>query len=470
MPAARYHEPNSLDYVLFAGDAALRAGGLPGSNCLGLFCLEGRVDVVGLRRAIAALYDVHPVANARLVQSGPGRRPRWRLGASQPDWTRALVVHEIPPTGTGAVHAAAEELLNQPLDPTREPPVQWHVLRAPDGNDVVAIRWPHPLMDAKGGELFHVELNRLYHEPGHAVVEADGADDPITAWINRCPRRQQRRLLRETVRNRPPSDPPPATLAQPSSDQPPGRYRYSVRTLDADAHGRVRQNAAACCGLGGLSAYQAASALRAMQRTLRCDATANLRFSTRWLMSLRPPRNPRGMFFNAFSFVPLEVGPEEVADRNAVACRFADRIRPALRAQIRLGQRPSRRRERDQAATNEDVDPSGLPFLLVTRAARRLPFWLLRSHRLRAAFGATPPALPMSQIGPFVKPLETFCNCRVRNYLGMFTVPPTRGYTLQINEFNGQLNLLLAYLDGRVDERTADAYLDLLVADLLEDQ
>lgn len=470
MPAERYHEPNSLEYVLFAGDAALRAGGLLGSNCVGLLCLEGRADVVGLKRAIAALYEVHPIANARLVHSGLGRRPRWRLGTSQPDWTHALTVHDLPPAGGDPVHTAAEEFMNQPLDPTREPPVQWRVLRAPDGNDVVAVRWPHPLTDAKGGELLHVEVNRLYHERALVVDVADSADDPIRTWIDRCPRRQQRRLLHETVRNRPPSDPPPATLAHTTSDQPPGRYRYAVRTLDADTHAKIRENAAACCGLGGLSAYQAASALRAMQRTLRCDATANVRFTTRWLMSLRPPRNPAGLFRNAFSFLSLEVGPDEVVDRNAVACRFADRIRPALRAQIRVGRLPSRRRERDPAAADEDVDPSGLPFLLLTRAARRLPFWLLRSHRLRAAFGATPPALPMSQIGPFVKPLETFCGARVTNYIGMFTVPPTRGYTLQINEFDGQLILLLAYLDGRVDPRTADAYLDQLVADLLEAQ
>lgn len=123
--------------------------GRPNNAILVLDC-DGPLAVDRLRAALAALTPSLPWVDGRLRRGFPWGYLRWQVrGKPAPP-----AVDELTLAPGQTLAEALETILNRGIDPRREAPLRFTVLRNSATNDTaLAMSWSHALMDPRGAEL-----------------------------------------------------------------------------------------------------------------------------------------------------------------------------------------------------------------------------------------------------------------------------------------------------------------------------
>src|SRR5262249_23061349 len=163
-----------------------------------LVWLAGRVDVVGLRTALARFSARYPITTARLDKAEDGSASCWRFRPG----AQCLLAEMWPESAEpAAVLDHAAQLLATPALPEDADPIRFHLLHRPDGRDVLILQYNHALMDNNAAVPLLGQLDRLSRS------SADGADrrrdegrQLIRGHFRRFDRERRHQAMRDCVR------------------------------------------------------------------------------------------------------------------------------------------------------------------------------------------------------------------------------------------------------------------------------
>ena len=451
----RYHQPNPLDAVFLAIDDAWRRGGLAGMDIHLHLEFRGRVDVAGIERALRALRRVWPATNARLVRRPFLRRFRWRLDAGESRDADIVDVQELD-GDEAAFERYAEDLLATQLDVRRAAPLRLYVARMRDGNDRMIVRWPHALMDARGGATIVEELARLYDERP-TVNALCSAGDELRRDFGTLDGRMSLRERAAAVwgalgARRRSAAARELRLCPLVNAEECGRMRICIRRLDRDDAARVRDAAMQVCGFGRFADFLRAAAIRALAETVASRDPDGV-FSTMHLLDNRRRRDRGPVCHNVFSAFPIHIPAAVATDRAVVA----DLIRDATVAVLHSG------------ALNRRL--AGL------RLLARIPSGLLsrsvsRGLRLGRSFlplgVSNPPSLPMGFMGPLSRAYESMFGATLVNIYGVRPASPPAGFALNVNQAQGRMNIAGIHYESSVPAEIMQALVDRFVTALTE--
>ncbi|MFQ5807699.1 MAG: hypothetical protein ACE5I3_14735, partial [Phycisphaerae bacterium] len=319
---ARYQYPNPLDLMFFAADAAARRMGLPGIYIHAVFDLRGRLDVGAFERALAALYRLYPTVGARRELSALTGRPRWRLDATPVDPARVVQVHAVVPATQERLRRQIEDLVATQVDSLSPQPVRFHVFRGLAGGDVLVMRWPHALMDARGGTLVLEEIDRLYREaPDPKTLRSAGDErrNDYEQLLARTPRVRRAKMILDWMTTSRAREAEAVQLGQSPASARVGRPRYILRHLTPEQTRQIRDNALRVCGFGRFGDFLRACAIRALHAIRPEPVAPEALYTTLNLINNRKRRQRGPVCWNLTSALPIAVPAGLADDRRLVA-------------------------------------------------------------------------------------------------------------------------------------------------------
>jgi len=451
----RFQVPNPLDLMFFAFDRAARRLGLPGAFIHFNLELGGQLDVEGLKRTLAAVHRVYPATGSRLEWSPVLGRPRWRLDVCPPDLDRVVQVHRLRPATEEELQRRIDGLLGTPVDLVNLPPLQFHVFRGLSGGDLLAVRWPHALMDARGGCVVMEEIERLYQtapDPSALTSAGDELHDDFARLTAGNRAGQGLALLRKWVAPDPSREWRNAQLPVAPELGELGPLRSAVRRLSAGEVRRVHEVSRRLCPSVRFGAFLRACAIRALHHLMPRPQRPRTRYSVPYVIEgrERPCRRPvcRNMFNLERVGVPADLAP----DRAGVARLLHDRTAEMLAGGPTAG----------YLATV--VRLSRLPTAVVAGLVRRSlttepPSW-------QRGELAEPPSLPMGFLRAFTRDMPTFCGARLLRTYAFRPPLPRVGLAAQVAAEQGQLTICGFYFEARA--AMMHRFLDEFTAALLE--
>jgi hypothetical protein len=439
-PARAVQRLSATDRVLLAVDRTVRGLGGPGFETQTLLWLGGRVAVAGLRTGLERFSARHPIACARLEGEGSsGSCWRFRPGGRCP-----LEEAWLGSAEEAAVLDHAAGLLSTPVALGDSDPIRFHLLHRPDGRDVLLLQYNHALMDNNAAVPLLVQLDRL-SDPGAAGEEGrrDERRGLVPEHLRRFDRERRRRALRDCVRlwgrglrggvvqlGRP---------CPPGSGPP--RLRFALRSLEQPAARALWERLLRAGGLPNLSMALLGSAFRAIARLAPAPApAAHLAAGIGVDLGLRRRAGP--LFGNPVSLVPIRANQGDLGDRDGLAALLARQFRERLQDALDVGML--------QLMPVLCRRPSETRWLLGLGLRQGCSLWY-------AYFGS------LDGVG------DRFCGAAVEDVF--FTGPtwPPMGLTLLISQFRGRLRFLATYFPESVPEPLAGAFLDQLLADLIQE-
>lgn len=451
----RFQYPNPVDLLYFAADEAARRIGLPGPHVHIHLELRGRLDLEGFRRALAALYRRYPAVGARRDLSMLTGRPRWRLGDPAPDLRRVLRVHTVGPATETQLHRQIEQLFTTHLDSVNLPPVHFHIFRGLPRGDVLVMRWSHALMDARGGFLILEALDRLFHRaPDPNTVSSAGdelRDDFARILAQAAPQRRAKMVLERMTGSGAPDavgvqlDPGPL---------PPhlGPMRYLRRYLTPAQTHRAHENSRPVLGSARFSDFLRACAIRAFHHLMPKPLAPGTLYTMKALINHRN-RRQGAVCWNLINALPIAVPARLAEDRALVAKLIRRQMAGHLAAETAIRQYAALR--------------------LLTRLPTAWVAALLKGD-LSARRGAAPlrpsttPSLLLGVIGPFSRPMSTFCGVELLNYYSFGAVQPRPGLLVDVNVTEHGLNVTGVCFESWIGTEILATLLDRFVAELLE--
>ncbi len=443
--------------MFLASDEAARRLGLPSVHIHIHLELGGQLDVPAFKRALTALYHVYPTAAARCEISPLTGRPRWRLDGDPPDLERVVRIHRVEPATEAQLHRQIEDLLTAPIDLVNHPAVRFHVFRGLPRGDVLAMRFAHALMDARGGSLLLEELDSLYEQhPDPATLTSAGDErrcDYADLLAGTSLWRRVNIALRWLRRSGRQAD-RVAQLAQVSlAPSRFGRIRLDVRRLSPEQTRQVQDNALRVCGFGRFGDFLRACAIQALHRVTPQPVAPDAVYKTLNLINNRKRRQRGPVCWNLTSALSIAVPARLADDRRHVAELIQEQMVDHLAT---------------QQALRQFVTLSLLmhaPTSIVASMIRR--GWTAQARR--HGFGlAPPPSLPLGLMGPFSRPMPTFCGVKLINYYGFATVRPRPGLAVDVNLTADRMNICGSHYDGLIPTETLTGLLDGLIERLLD--
>ena len=454
-----YQAINPLDHLFYVGDALRRRVGLPGVNILFLLELEGRLDVVGFQRAVRALHKLYPASAAVLECAPVTGRPRWRLGHAFSSSTAWFEEQRFDPSTPTEMQSRAQELLRRPLDCRRRPPVQFVLWRGLPEGDVLAMRWPHFLMDARGGAVLLEEIQRLYEEkaePDGLSSIGDENRDDVGELLGKLAPKARCTALVSGAKDAQPNEGEILRLGDGPVEYDARGLRFLARPLDAEQTQRIRDASLRVCGFARLGDFLRACAIQALHRTIRPLRRSGCGYTTMQLVDNRKRRQRGPICHNFFSALPVYIPTAIADDRKAVADRIAEATAAALSSDMIA---------RRYAALEQlaRVPPSLLAEL--TRCGIRMGPRSLLGRTL-----AKSPSLPMGFMGAFSRAMTEFCGAHWKNVYGMGVILPHEGFGLNLNTPNDpqRLNVTATFYEPRIRGAVMSEFLDRYVAALLD--
>jgi hypothetical protein len=427
---------NIMDEVMASLHDHLRRRGGVGLPVHSYVLLKGRIDEAGLRGTLARLGQHRPVVGARLVPAhGAGRR-QW---AGPPGPACPLTVAEVNGPGNSGVWRYAERLFDTIMEPRVTAPVQFHLLRLPDGRDAVVLQWAHGLMDGKAGELLLREVNRL-HAGGPDDEAAEPAGDPVGQHLGRHSVWQQVKGFLALVRTGAPRGITMRLAAHGEVVRPPRPVRVLVRALDGGQSARYQERVRRLCGFFNPAPVLVAAGFRAVRRLDRRRLTRHHACYTHVPVNLRAPGATRPVFGNLQTYIALNAFLPQLDDFTRLARGLQRQLRQQIRDRVDLGYLAGIRFLSSRHRLTGD---------LLARVCQYLSF----------VFGYH------GTVGPG---LETFCGAEVEELfsgLPLAWSPP--GLTFAAHQYHGRLQLMTSFLPGAVPEAVAGAFLDAVTDDLL---
>ena len=457
---ARYQQLNPLDYMFFIGNEVRRRLGLPGVNIQLLLELRGTLDVDGLKRALLALYRLYPATGSRLERSSVSGRPRWRLDVAPPMMDRVVRVRQLRPGTREELHRQCERLLRSRLDAEKGPPLQFCVFRGLPEGDALAIRWPHALMDARGGMIVLEEIERLYEESPDAQSLRSVGDElrnDVGELIAGLSSLERMRSLFGGTGGAMPADWEDARLGEGPVVNDGRGLHYMVRYLTVEQSRQVRDASLRVCGFARVGDFVRACAIQALHRTISKPLPRHAGYSTMQLVDNRKRRQRSPVCHNFFSTLPVYVPVTIADDRRATADLISESTMASLSSGLIA--------RRYAALERMSHVPISVMAGLMRRALRADP----RSVLGRGLAGA--PSLPMGFMGSFSRPMPTFCGAEWIDSHGVGAIAPHEGFGLNIITPNdpNRLNVTATYYEPRVTKEMMSTFLDHFIGALLDD-
>lgn len=310
---------NPIDEVHALFDDAFRNSGAAGFNCIQLILVDAPLDYQRLHTAAAQLAEGHPLVQARLDAPWWRWHPRWRWPASANQ--RIPVDIRVEGPVDSPVQLAAE-LLNQPLNPCRDAPVQIFVRRLSNGTEVLALTWSHVLTDARGGDFLLGELARAY------VGEYDGrcGPGPLRPPVVRLPGRTWMAPMLPRGGQR---------SFNPWPTDEGSRLRLQVLVLNDQESRRVQAAAQQLVGFGRhVMIYVLAAYLRTMAREARRCGQPTAQLDVQWSVGLRDSTAPHALVPNENGVVYASCGAAETQDLE----QLIERLTRAMIEQLGQGE------------------------------------------------------------------------------------------------------------------------------------
>ena len=436
---------NPLDLLLYAADEARRLAGAPGGDIhLYLEC-DGQIDVEGLRDALRALWRRYPVTAARLHQARWTQRPAWRLTDDDEISTdAAITVQFLENASADGLQRATETLLAGRVNWTQRPPLQLHVLRGAADGDTVVMRWPHFLMDARGGAALLEELAALCESRGRRAGAASAGDEKRRDFGTLEPAGTIEMLRALRRASRPPVGWRDLRLCGEFDDAVTHTLRVQVLRFSSEAAAEIRAAALRVCGFARLADFLRAAAIQALHRTIAPKLDATSGYSTLHLIDNRRRRDPGPVCHNIFSTSPVHIPATEADDIRRVADHIRDASSNALHS-------------RDMAVRLALLGwMARLPMRWLTEFRRRP----IKSRHPSLPIGlARPPSLPLGFMGPLAHATERFCGARLRNLFGVQAPAPRGGYAVNVNAAQERMNVAVTYYEPLVDRARVAAFL-----------
>jgi hypothetical protein len=435
--AGKRQRLGAADRAMLVVDRALRSLGYTTFQTQTLLWLAGRLDPQRLQAALQQVALHYPVISARL-RDGAGDRPCWECPSAP---ACALTETHLESSETRAVHDHAGLLMSEVHDPAETPPLRFHLLRRPNGHDVLLLHYCHTLMDHAAVRHVLREIDRCWHSPeSTAAPKQSAAGDPILAYLKRFPHEQRRQAARSHLNQW--LDMLHHGAVQLGCGVPAGsgpvKVRLATRSLDAEAMAALQRRLQAAGGMQSMSMALLASAFRAVARLASKDngRTDLFHAGIGVDLGLRRPGGP--LFANLMSMVPLFVRSRDLADR--------DQLVRLLSKQLR-----------DQLATGADL--AMLRFATTFACRPRRAHWMVDLF-LRYGY-----SLWYAYFGPLDID-DSFCGTPVEEVFSVGPCWPTIGVTLLVNQFRGRLLFQASYVPAVVPEPMAHAFLDTVLADL----
>lgn len=442
----RHHWPNPLDLLFFAIDENWRSRGLPGVDIHLVLELRGQIDVAALQQAHAALRRRYPACAATLAQPR-GRPPHWRLDRPAIE-SGVEILHssaETAPLAASGLEQILAQRLGRRCDYKRVAPFQITLLRGGDGDKLLA-RWPHALMDARGGVTLLEELARLAREQRTAELVTTSGDErrrDFGALDDQFNVARNLSLMRAHAPSARGGGEQVIRLCDQAGDGPLGQQRVLVRRFAPPEFASVRAAALAICGYARFADYVRICALMALAEIAGAGAPPGSIVTAFNLIDNRRRRDPGPVCHNVFSTMPLRIQLDVARDKRRCAAEM-ERQTHAMRA----GDEMTRRLTGLKLLT---LLPTGLLAWLMGQ-----PWAPIGPQRA--------PSLPLGFMGPPGDGLEDFCGARVVNIFGTRPAAPEAGFSMNVNVAYDRLNICAAHWTGRIAPQRFDAFVDRFVA------
>ncbi|MCI0359216.1 MAG: hypothetical protein L0211_12120 [Planctomycetaceae bacterium] len=430
---------NPLDIALRSVDQTIRGMGYPGFETQMLVWLSRRIDAAQLRQAISRLAIRHPAITARLVEpTGSGGGPYWQF---QPD--AAATLHELDVTADDeqSVLDCVARLLSQPRPPDVNPPLRFHLLHRPGGQDVLVLQYSHVLMDNGASHLVVQELDRLSQSAGDDDQPHYEPANLAARRLRSVPHAARTKatkaafdLQAHTLRGR------AAILGTGEEDKPRiVSLQILARTLDPELTRAIQAASARVCGFPSLSMSILASAFRAIRSLGPESRNADRTYIAGIGLELGLRRG-QALLQNLSSIVPITARPAELADHSGLLRSLSRQMRDRLESRIDLG------------------------ILRLAHAFQRRPRHIrwVTEHMLRWCY-----SLWYGYFGSLDN-VQTLCGAAVERcyYIGPTWSPI--GNSLLVNVCGGRLHLQTTFDPELIAPPLAGQLADAVVADLTE--
>lgn len=452
----RYQEPNPLDLYFFAADQAMRRVGLPGTNIHLCLELNGHLDVDGLKRAVQALWRVYPATGSRLERSSITGRPRWRLGAPPADASCVVRVCEFAAAREVDIHGRIEALLNEPIDLRGLPPVRFVVFRGHSEGDRLVARWPHPLMDGRGGVTLLEELNRLHRESTDfrsCVTAGDESRRDFAELVREAPLVLKPREVLSSTANLRPQRWRTARLSDGIPLDRLGAVRFMLRRLTPEQTRTAKEISLRVCGFARFGDFVRACAIRALDRVMPRPLPSDAGYCTLNLIDLRKRRQIAPVCRNLTNALPMYIPAHIAQDRKAVADLARDQMATMLQSRTMLLRLATVHR---------------FTFLPTSLLVNVLHHGLMATGLKGLPSGmGNAPSLPLGLIGSFSKGMPTFCGAELTNIYGLRPVPFQTGISVDVNEAQDRINVAAMYYEPAISTTRMAGFLDDFAAGLM---
>ncbi|MEM7260414.1 MAG: hypothetical protein AAF488_00385 [Planctomycetota bacterium] len=413
---------NAADSSLLALDRFMDDRGRIGRNLVHLVVeLDGAITIADLERGLGRLLQATPWPAATLRHGFPLFPPYWT--ASNPVHPRVREF-EVDAGDRSAVDRHLQARLDDPIDPRREAPIRFDVLRASEtSRTTLVLTWFHPLMDPRGAENLIGYLDRLAAEEVN-VVWPEGVPDlaapPLsTPWRDRLQQARSGKQYLDSFRETPPPTP---TGAEPGAKACFRLTRFVAPDSPDRRHAEMT--------------WRLAVVGRALGRVFR-DRLGDAPFVLPISVDLRKKGDAGPVFGNHLSLHFTRFTPTEDP---------ADTVR-ALRMEMIEAMKEGRH-EATMAAIH---------------LIRGLPVSLLAKRMASSTRGALA-SFHFADTGDYRGARPTFLGATVVNGYHIPTVTPRPGLGLFLNRHGDHENLVVSWRDGAVSADEVEA----LIADVGE--
>ncbi len=293
----------AYDRLFLASHIREQRFGRPGTVFVGRVLLDGVPDADRLRKNLEQVVVHQPVLGARLGYHALTARAYWHANGATPidsmlrfaDLTGAL-------SPLDACDELIDELLNEPHDDSRQPPLTIVSCRLRGDRAALLFRVPHHLTDYPGS----MALLRALDDPACAAgaPASLAADEYPPTWSRRYIRRLGEGLANVWRLRRLDAHP---LVARPTSNQPPGGHLF--RSWPAAATERMLARAGSTCSPGPLlySRYFLIAAAQAIDDIAEAIGLSG-RFIVLPIALSRPRHAPRAFVAgNDLTIAPIRV-------------------------------------------------------------------------------------------------------------------------------------------------------------------
>jgi hypothetical protein len=431
------HELGAMDLCVLRHSQGGRDIGCGGLAIQTQLWLQGRLDPAVLRTALARLSQSHPVVTARLVEERRKGRAHWRFrpGAE-------CVLHETTvkdPGETAALDRAAD-ILQSAADPAEADPISFHLLHLPEGRDLLLVQHDHCLMDIHGTKALIREIDRL-SQGLTPTPEADGdAEDGTRTHLRRFTFWQRfkavwrfgdhSRLIRRST---------PVSLSDAVDPIRGGKMRIAIRELDEERTAAFLARTTRLCGFPSPSMTILASIFRGILRHTPHPLTNKSALLSSTGTNLRSRGAVAPIFRNLGSLLSYVARPEDMGE--------LDKLILLLNRQVR-------------EQTRRGTDLAVLQWVWWLRHCPG--FW--RGHVRKAMHHH---GVNYGYLGQLVADGDRFCGTPLDRQVVTTSVwsPPALAVAPSI--CRGRLILPAAYMADTIPEARLRAFLDTVVADLV---